>query len=98
MGWVNEEEEEENTKSNASRKILFVILDMSNLINVDTSGIAALVELHNNLIKTGVELVIVNPKWQVIHKLTQVKFVNKIGGKVYLTIGEALDACFGLKV
>ncbi|KAL1226086.1 Sulfate transporter 2.1 [Cardamine amara subsp. amara] len=98
MRWVNEEEEEENTKSNASRKILFVILDMSNLINVDTSGIAALVELHNNLIKTGVELVIVNPKWQVIHKLTQAKFVNKIGGKVYLTIGEALDACFGLKV
>ncbi|CAD5331299.1 unnamed protein product [Arabidopsis thaliana] len=98
MGWVDEEEEEENTKSNAKRKILFVVLDMSNLINVDTSGITALLELHNKLIKTGVELVIVNPKWQVIHKLNQAKFVDRIGGKVYLTIGEALDACFGLKV
>ncbi|CAH2073292.1 unnamed protein product [Thlaspi arvense] len=97
--WINEEEEDdENTKSNAKRKILFVVLDMSNLINVDTSGITALVELHNNLSQNGVELVIVNPKWQVIHKLNQAKFVNKIGGKVYLTIGEALDACFGLKV
>lgn len=29
MVWVNEEEEEENTKSSANRKILFVVLDMS---------------------------------------------------------------------
>uniref|UniRef100_A0A1J3JR57 Sulfate transporter 2.1 n=1 Tax=Noccaea caerulescens TaxID=107243 RepID=A0A1J3JR57_NOCCA len=99
MKWINEEEEDdESTKSNAKRKILFVVLDMSNLINVDTSGITALVELHKYLIQIGVELVIVNPKWQVIHKLNQAKFVNNIGGKVYLTVGEALDACFGLKV
>lgn len=30
MKWINEEEEDdENTKSNAKRKILFVVLDMS---------------------------------------------------------------------
>ncbi|KAF8082238.1 hypothetical protein N665_0841s0005 [Sinapis alba] len=99
MGWINEGEEDDgNKKSNAKKNILFVVLDMSNLINVDTSGITALVELHNNLIQNGVELVIVNPKWTVIHKLNQAKFIDKIGGKVYLTIGEALDACFGLKV
>lgn len=98
MRWINEEEEDENTKSNDERKILFVVLDMSNLMNVDTSGITALVELHNNLIQIGIELVIVNPKWHVFHKLNQAKFVSKIGGRVYLTIGEALDACFGLKV
>ncbi|WZZ91714.1 hypothetical protein YC2023_120293 [Brassica napus] len=66
-------------------------------MNVDTSGITALVELHNNLIQIGIELVIVNPKWHVFHKLNQAKFVSKIGGRVYLTIREALDACFGLK-
>lgn len=99
VGWINEEEEDDgNTKTNAKKNILFVVLDMSNLINVDTSGITALVELQNNLIQNGVELVIVNPKWTVLHKLNQAKFINKIGGKVYLTIGEALDACFGLKV
>ncbi|KAJ0233939.1 Sulfate transporter 2.1 [Hirschfeldia incana] len=99
MMWINEEEEDDgNTKSNAKKNILFVVLDMSNLINVDTSGITALVELQNNLIQNGVELVIVNPKWTVLHKLNQAKFINKIGGKVYLTIGEALDACFALKV
>ncbi|KAH0854206.1 hypothetical protein HID58_089461 [Brassica napus] len=98
MRWINEEEEDENTMSNDERKILFVVLDMSNLMNVDTSGITALVELHNNLIQIGIELVIVNPKWHVFHKLNQAKFVSKIGGRVYLTIREALDACFGLKV
>ncbi|KAL0751965.1 hypothetical protein Bca101_033968 [Brassica carinata] len=98
MRWINEEEEDENTMSNDERKILFVVLDMSNLMNVDTSGITALVELHNNLIQIGIELVIVNPKWHVFHKLNQAKFVSKIGGRVYLTIREAFDACFGLKV
>jgi len=33
MGWVDEEEEEENTKSNAKRKILFVVLDKSSKWN-----------------------------------------------------------------
>ncbi|XP_010527609.1 PREDICTED: sulfate transporter 2.1-like [Tarenaya hassleriana] len=101
--WVNEELEEEgggeeDKKGNMQKNILLVALDMSNLINIDTSGIEALVELHNNLTKYGVELAIVNPKWEVIHKLSQAKFVSRIGGKVYVTIGEALDACIGLKV
>ncbi|XP_010523328.1 PREDICTED: sulfate transporter 2.1-like [Tarenaya hassleriana] len=89
---------EEDKKGNMQKNILLVALDMSNLINIDTSGIEALVELHNNLTKYGVELAIVNPKWEVIHKLSQAKFVSRIGGKVYVTIGEALDACIGLKV
>ncbi|XP_010547619.1 PREDICTED: sulfate transporter 2.1 [Tarenaya hassleriana] len=95
--WVNEEEEEQDTEGNTQTNVFLVVLDVSNLINIDTSGIATLEELHNNLTKHGVELAIVNPKWEVIHKLSQAKFVDRIGGKVYLTIGEALDACFELK-
>lgn len=38
------------------------------------------------------KLAIVNPRWQVIHKLKVSKFVDKIGGRVYLTVEEAIVA------
>ncbi|BBH05665.1 slufate transporter 2 [Prunus dulcis] len=78
--------------------IHLVILDMSNLINIDTSGIATLEELQKNLISEGIELAIANPRWQVIHKLKLSNFVGKIGGRVFVTVGEAVDASFGGKI
>ncbi|CAN1224669.1 Sulfate transporter 2.1 [Linum grandiflorum] len=69
-----------------------------NLMNIDVSGIASLEELHKNLISKGVELAISNPRWEVIHKLKLSNFVSKLGGKVFLTVGEAIDACLGAKV
>lgn len=89
-------EEEEGSKG--KRTIQVVILDMSNLMNIDVSGITSLVELHKNLASKGMELAITNPKWQVIHKLRVANFVTKIGGRVFLTIGEAVDACLGAKM
>ncbi|XP_008233449.1 PREDICTED: sulfate transporter 2.1-like [Prunus mume] len=78
--------------------IHLVILDMSNLINIDTSGIATLEELQKNLISEGIELAVANPRWQVIHKLKLSNFVGKIGGRVFVTVGEAVDASFGGKI
>lgn len=35
----------------------------------------------------------VNPRWQVIHKLKVAHFVDKLGKEwVFLTVGEAVDA------
>lgn len=79
----------------AEKRIQLVILDMSNLTNVDTTGIAALEELYSQMVSDGIKLAIANPKWQVIHKLKLGNFVNKIGGRVFLTVGEAMDACLG---
>ncbi|XP_022740513.1 sulfate transporter 2.1-like [Durio zibethinus] len=85
MKWVIEEE-------NAEKTIQLVILDISNLIDIDTSGIASLEELHKNLDSNGMKLAIANPRWQVIHKLKLAKFVGKIGGKFYLSVAEAIDS------
>ncbi|KAJ6305442.1 hypothetical protein OIU78_020894 [Salix suchowensis] len=92
MKWATEEEEND---SKEKRTVQVVILDMSNLMNIDTSGIASLLELQDNLASGGVELAITNPKWQVIHKLRLANFVTKMGGRVFLTVGEAVDACLG---
>ncbi|XVF36770.1 hypothetical protein REPUB_Repub19eG0087100 [Reevesia pubescens] len=93
--WVTEEETEETAKD----KIKILILDMSNVMNIDTSGILALEELHKKLVSLGIKLAMVNLRWQVIHKLKLAKFVEKIGTEwIFLTVIEAVDACLASKL
>ncbi|XP_058179522.1 low affinity sulfate transporter 3 [Rhododendron vialii] len=93
LKWVDEKEEDEDcTKGNAKGRPKLVILDMSSLMNIDTSGIASLEELHKKLMLHGTELAMANPRWQVIDKLRLANFVNKTGGRIFLTVGEAMDA------
>ncbi|KAG8481543.1 hypothetical protein CXB51_026395 [Gossypium anomalum] len=89
MKWVIEEEKDSKLR-NAEKTIQIVILDISNLMDIDTSGIASLEELHKNFDSNGMTLAIANPRWQVIHKLKLANFVPKIGGRVFLSIGEAM--------
>ncbi|MED6181439.1 Sulfate transporter 2.1 [Stylosanthes scabra] len=71
--------------------IQLVIIDTSNLVSIDTSGIASLEELHESLVSSGKQLAIANPRWQVINKLKASNFVKRIGGRVFLTVAEAID-------
>ncbi|GLT43983.1 hypothetical protein SLA2020_179030 [Shorea laevis] len=89
MKWV----EQGDTKTNSERAIQLVILDLSSLMDIDTSGIASLVELYKNLDSSGMKMAIANPRWQVIHKLKMAGFVDTFGGgRVFLSVGEAVDA------
>ncbi|KAL6142320.1 hypothetical protein ACLB2K_060603 [Fragaria x ananassa] len=67
MKWVTKEEDETDEKERGTN-IQHVILDMSNVMNVDTSGILALEEIHKKLLSHGIELAVANPRWQVIHR------------------------------
>ncbi|KAJ0040503.1 hypothetical protein Pint_26652 [Pistacia integerrima] len=84
--------EDEDTKEKDGRTIQLLLLDMSNLMEIDTSGIASLEELQKHLDSKGIKLAIANPRWRVIHKLRLVNFVGKIAGRVFLTAGEAMLA------
>lgn len=44
------------------------------------------------------QLSIANPRWQVIHKLRLANFVTKIGGRVFLSVEEAIDAILSAKM
>ncbi|XAR62189.1 hypothetical protein NMG60_11016853 [Bertholletia excelsa] len=95
MRWVVEED---GTQGVESGRVHVVILDMSNVMNIDTSGIQALEELHKKLMATETQLAIANPRWHAIHKLKVAKFVDKIGGGwIFLSVSEAVEACFGSK-
>ncbi|XP_027179797.1 low affinity sulfate transporter 3-like [Coffea eugenioides] len=90
--------QEVGDKGNAKGKTQLIVFDMSNLMNIDTTGLASLKELHNSLASEGIEFAVTNPRWQVIHKLRLANFVNSIGRRVFLTVGEAIDACITAKM
>ncbi|TKY60313.1 Sulfate transporter 2.1 [Spatholobus suberectus] len=91
LKWITREEAEGNKEGNTRSIIQLVILDASNLVSIDTSGIASLEELRKSLVSSGKQLAIANPSWQVIYKLKATNFVTRIGGRVFLTIGEAIE-------
>ncbi|KAL0313992.1 UNVERIFIED_CONTAM: Low affinity sulfate transporter 3 [Sesamum angustifolium] len=72
LKWVADDMEE-STKGG----IRVMILDMTNVMNIDTSGIHAVEELHKELISQGIELAVANPKWQVISKMKAAKWSTK---------------------
>ncbi|KAF7808745.1 putative sulfate transporter 3.3 [Senna tora] len=91
LRWIEDyEEEEENIKQQSS--LQFLVLEMSAVSNVDTSGVTLFKELKQSLEKKGVELVLVNPLAEVIEKLKRADEGNEFtrADNLYLTVGEAV--------
>ncbi|RRT83683.1 hypothetical protein B296_00012160 [Ensete ventricosum] len=83
-------------KERAGEMTRFVVLDMSNVSHIDTSGIPAVEEMHRKLTSDGVQLAIANPGWQVIHKMKLAGLVDVIGEEwIFLTVSEAVEAAGG---
>ncbi|KAI3832484.1 hypothetical protein MKW92_043298 [Papaver armeniacum] len=98
LRWVTEEQENEESKENA-RTLQVLVLDMSNVLNIDTSGLHALEELQKELVSLDLKLAIASPTWKVMHKMKLSKVVDVIGsGWTFLTVSEAVDACIGSKM
>jgi len=70
-----------------------VILDMHQVINLDTTGLDALEALYKHLAKRGARLVLVDPNEQPLSLLKRSGFLAEIGETcVFKTIEEALAA------
>ncbi|KAK3012071.1 hypothetical protein RJ639_011964, partial [Escallonia herrerae] len=92
LRWLNDEEEK--LKAAALPRIRFLIVEMSPVTDIDTSGIHALEELHKSLHKRDVQLVMANPGQLVMEKLHASDLVNLIGEeKIFLTVADAVVTC-----
>ncbi|CAL8073872.1 unnamed protein product [Prunus armeniaca] len=90
--WIYEEEDK--LKSSGETSLHYVILDLSTVGSIDTSGISMLEEVKKNVDIKGLKLVLANPRSEVIKKLEKSKFIEKIGQEwIYVTVGEAVSAC-----
>ncbi|XP_051135801.1 probable sulfate transporter 3.4 [Andrographis paniculata] len=87
--WIREEEE--LAASNNSDDIKCVILDMTAVTAIDTSGIDTINELRKALEKRSLKLVLANPVGSVMEKLHESGVLPEFGLEgIYLTVGEAV--------
>ncbi|XP_057969152.1 probable sulfate transporter 3.4 [Malania oleifera] len=89
MRWVREEEEW--ILENKENTLKCIILDMTAVTAIDTSGIDALFELRKKLEKKSLLLVLANPAGTVMEKLHKSKTLEALVlDGLYLTVGEAV--------
>ncbi|XP_031745223.1 sulfate transporter 3.1 isoform X2 [Cucumis sativus] len=92
MRWVDEEED--RIKASSESTLQYVVLDMSAVGNIDTSGISMFEELKKILERRGLKIVLANPGAEVMKKLDKGKFIETLGHEwIYLTVAEAVAAC-----
>uniref|UniRef100_A0A803QTE5 STAS domain-containing protein n=1 Tax=Cannabis sativa TaxID=3483 RepID=A0A803QTE5_CANSA len=93
LRWVEEYEEKENAKKH-SINIQYVILDMSAVSGIDTTGVTLIKELKKAIEKKGRELVLVNPLGEIIEKLQRAAETRDFmrPENLYLTVGEAVTS------
>ncbi|KAG8368695.1 hypothetical protein BUALT_Bualt15G0072400 [Buddleja alternifolia] len=84
-------DEEEQLKENSLPRIQYLIVEMSPVTDIDTSGIHALEDLYKTLQKREIQLVLANPGQAVLDKLHASDFANTVGDdKIFLTVGDAI--------
>jgi len=89
LRWL--EEEEERQRQQKFPQIECLIVALSAVVDIDTSGIHALEELFRALEKRKIQLILANPGPTVIQKLHAAKFTELIGDdKISLTVGDAV--------
>ncbi|CAN6462861.1 unnamed protein product [Victoria cruziana] len=90
--WIYEEEDK--LKASGDSCLQYVILDMTAVGCIDTSGISFLEETKKNIERRGLKLAMANPGTEVMVKLMKTKFVEAIGQEwIFLTVEEAVSAC-----
>ncbi|OAY36783.1 probable sulfate transporter 3.4 [Manihot esculenta] len=89
LRWVREEED--RIKSNNGSTLKCIILDMTAVTAIDTSGIELVCELRKMLEKRSLQLVLANPVGSVMEKLQKSEVLESFGlNGLYLTVGEAV--------
>ncbi|XP_050378871.1 high affinity sulfate transporter 2-like [Argentina anserina] len=89
LRWVTDEEVQ--LKEKCLPKIDYLIVEMSPVIDIDTSGIHALEELYKSLQKRDIQLALANPGTVVIDKMHASDFPDLIGKeKIFLSVADAI--------
>ncbi|KAE8710282.1 Sulfate transporter 3.1 [Hibiscus syriacus] len=89
LRWIDEYKGEDHKTQSSLR---FVLLEMSAVSGIDTSGVSFFKELKKMVEKKGAELVLVNPLGEVMEKLKKSDESGEFMRPdcLYLTVGEAV--------
>ncbi|KAL3505975.1 hypothetical protein ACH5RR_031357 [Cinchona calisaya] len=88
------DEEEDTLKRSTDVELQYVILDMSAVGTMDTSGISMLEEVKKRMDRRCLQLVLANPGSEVMKKLDRSNLIEMVGQEwIFLTVAEAVCAC-----
>ncbi|XP_065850336.1 probable sulfate transporter 3.5 [Euphorbia lathyris] len=91
--WIQDEEDLSNSNKQGE-VVQHVLLDLSGVTSIDSTGIETLIEMHKTLTAKNIKMAIVNPRRGVMEKMMRAHFVDKIGkGSIFLCIEDAVEAC-----
>ncbi|GLJ34407.1 hypothetical protein SUGI_0691840 [Cryptomeria japonica] len=91
LRWV--QDEEERTKKEKENTLQYVILDITAVTTIDTTGINGLLEVKKTLVKRDLKVALVNPGSGVMDKLQRANMIESFGqDSFYLTVGEAVSS------
>ncbi|XBJ00850.1 hypothetical protein VPH35_020644 [Triticum aestivum] len=92
MEWLRAEVDTSNEK--VGERVHSVFLDMSNVVNIDTSELVGLEKIHKEMASLGIQMAIASLGWQAIQKMKLAHVVDRIGEDlIFLTVGEAVEGC-----
>ncbi|KAH9289283.1 hypothetical protein KI387_033400, partial [Taxus chinensis] len=95
MRWI--EDEGERLAKLKEDTLQYVIVDMSPVTNIDTSGIKMLEELKRTVELKGLQLALSNPGSDLMEKLMKAKFTEFLGPNwLFLTVAEGVAVCNSL--
>ncbi|KAJ6813541.1 putative sulfate transporter 3.5 [Iris pallida] len=87
------EAEEDYAKKNGD-EVNYVVLDLSGVTSIDSSGLGMLKELNVTLERREIKMVLINPRLRVVEKLTKAHVIDLVGSEwVFLTVKDAVTAC-----
>ncbi|KAG0562647.1 hypothetical protein KC19_9G162300 [Ceratodon purpureus] len=88
------EDEAARVAETGGKGVRYLIVDITPVTNIDTSGIIAFEELLKITRKRGIQLAFANPGSQVIQKFDTSGFLEQLGSEwVFFTVGEAVQVC-----
>ncbi|KDP32302.1 hypothetical protein JCGZ_13227 [Jatropha curcas] len=88
--WIRDEEDIVELKGSI---VEHVLLDLSGVTSIDTTGIETLIEICKMLNAKEIKMVIINPRLDVLEKMIRSHFVDKIGKEsIFLSIEDAVEA------
>ncbi|KAK7246772.1 hypothetical protein RIF29_41642 [Crotalaria pallida] len=93
LRWLTNEDA--HSKEDELPRIQYLIVEMSPVTDIDTSGIRAFEDLYRSLEKRKVQLLLANPGPIVMEKLSASNFTDLIGeDKIFISVADAV-ANFG---
>ncbi|OMO86845.1 hypothetical protein CCACVL1_09432 [Corchorus capsularis] len=91
LRYIREEQGNSDSKSDVVEHLL---LDLSGVSSIDMTGLEAFVELRRIMQGKGIKMGIVNPRIEVLEKMTLAHFVDTFGKEnFYLSIEDANQTC-----